>query len=56
MVAPQLTALLLLLVVRGEADDGITAEWPVVPVDRPGTAVYWTVAGEELHLNVFSGT
>lgn len=55
MVAPQL-AVLLLLVVRGDGDEGITAEWPVVPAARPGTAVYWTVAGDVLHLNVFSGT
>lgn len=53
MVAPQL-AVLLLQVVRG--DEGITAEWPVVPGAILGTAVYWTVAGDVLHLNVFSGT
>lgn len=55
MVAPQL-AVLLLLVVRGDGDDAITAEWPAVPVASPGTAVYCTAAGDVLHLNVFSGT
>lgn len=55
-VAPQLVFPPLLQVVRADADDGITVEWPVVPVARPGTVVYCTEAGEAPHLNVFSGT
>lgn len=55
-VALQLVFPPLLQVVRADADDGITVEWPVVPVARPGTVVYCTVAGDAPHLNVFSGT